>query len=126
MLKSLVEILKTRESGTDAWSKAAVQCGKAFLSHVRVVAFYAVPHAGSTKFPEYVKKLLTCNKRDIILGRIMDNIQPGQRDMEKLSVHFDEIVNANKITIYAFCEGRPMGKLVRMCWRKWIFATKQL
>ncbi len=122
MLKSLLKILKTNESGTDAWSKTTVPCGKAFLSHVRVVAFYAVPHAGSTTFVEYVKKF---NKRDI-LGRIMDNIQPKQRDMEELSVHFDEIVNANKITIYAFCEGRPMGKLVRMCWRKWIFATKQL
>ncbi len=125
MLKSLVVKLKTIESGTDDWSKAAVQRGKAFLSHVRVVAFYAkvlsnvrgvafyvVPHAGSTKFVEYVKKLLTCNKRD--LGRIMDNIEPRQGDMEELSVHFDEIVKLNNITIYVFCEGRPMGKLVRM------------
>jgi len=88
------------------------------------VAFYAVPHAGSTKFVEYARKSLTWNKR--VLGRIMDNIQPEQPDMATLSVDFQEIVNTNKINIYAFCEGTPMKKLVRMCWRKWIFATKQL
>jgi triacylglycerol esterase/lipase EstA (alpha/beta hydrolase family) len=48
VLKSLVVKLKAMESGTDAWSKPAVKCGKAFLSNVRGVAFYAVPHAGSS------------------------------------------------------------------------------
>ncbi len=124
MLKSLVVKLKTMKSRTDAWSKAAVQRGKEFFNNVRGVAFYAVPHAGSTKFAEYVTKLLSCNKRD--LSRIMDNIQPLQRDMEELSVHFDEIVTDNDISICAFCEGRPMEEVVRMCWRKWIFATKHL
>jgi hypothetical protein len=49
---------------------------------------------------------------------IMDNIQPRQRDMEGLSVDFDNIVNENKINIYAFCEGRPVEDVVRMCWMK--------
>jgi hypothetical protein len=48
----------------------------------------------------------------------MDNIQPWQRDMEWLSVDFDDIVNENKINIYAFCEGRPMEDVVRTCWMK--------
>ncbi len=56
----------------------------------------------------------------------MDNIQPWQRDMEWLSVDFDDIVNENKINIYAFCEGRPMEDVVRTCWMKWTFATKHL
>jgi hypothetical protein len=122
VLKSLVVKLKTMESGTDAWSKAAVQRGKAFLSNVRGVAFYAVPDAGSSSIATYVNKLLRCNNRHH--PGTMDNIQPSQRDMEQLSVDFDDIVNENKINIYAFCEGRPMGKVVRMCWMKWIFCNQ--
>jgi hypothetical protein len=110
VLKSLVVKLNTIRNGTDDWSKAAFQRGKAFLSHVRGVAFYAVPHAGSTtKFVEYARKSLTWNKR--VLGRIMDYIQPGQQDMADLSVNFEGIVDTHNINIYAFCEGRPMKKL---------------
>jgi len=83
---------------------------------VRGVAFYAVPHAGSSNFTEYVKELLSCNHRHD--SGIMDNIQPWQRDMEWLSVDFDDIVNENEINIYAFCEGIPMEQVVRMCWMK--------
>jgi hypothetical protein len=36
-------------------------------------------------------------------------------------VEFDSIVTENEINIYAFCEGRPMEQVVRMCWMKWIF-----
>jgi hypothetical protein len=87
-----------------------------FLRNVRGVAFYAVPHAGSRNFAEYVKALLRCNNRHH--RGIMDNIQPWQRDMEELSVEFDGIVNENKVNVYAFCEGMPMEKVVRMCWMK--------
>jgi triacylglycerol esterase/lipase EstA (alpha/beta hydrolase family) len=127
VLKSLVVNLKGRlaiENATDSWSKATVQCGKVFLSNVRGVAFYAVPHAGSSNIAQYVNKLLRCNNKHH--RGIMDNIQPWQRDMEQLSVDFDDIVNENKINIYAFCEGRPMGKVVRMCWMKWIFCNQTL
>ncbi|CAK9194685.1 unnamed protein product [Sphagnum troendelagicum] len=81
----------TIRNPTNSWSKATVQCAKVFLSNGRGVAFYAVPHAGSTKFAEYVKMLLRCNDRHH--PGIMDNIQPWQRDMEELSVDFDDIVN---------------------------------
>jgi hypothetical protein len=94
-----------------------------FLSNVRGVAFYAVPHAGSTKFAEYVNKLLSCNNRH--LPGIMDNIRPWQQNMEGLSVEFDGIVKENKISIYAFCEGKPMD-VVCMCWTKWIFCNQTL
>jgi hypothetical protein len=124
VLKSLVVKLKTMKSGTDAWSKATFQCGKRFLSNVRGVAFYAVPHTGSTKFAEYVTKLLRCNNKH--LARIMRNIQPENREMANLSTEFEEIVNKNEISIYAFCEGRPMERVICMCWMKWIFATKHL
>jgi hypothetical protein len=93
-------------------------CGR-ILSNVRGVAFYAVPHAGSRKFAEYVKKLLRCNNRHH--PGIMENIQPGQRDMEQLSGDFDDLVQENEISIYAFCEGRPMEQVVRLRWMKWIF-----
>jgi len=124
VLKSLVVKLTTMKNHTNAWWKGIVKCGKVFLSNVRLVVFYAVPHSGSTKFPEYVKKLLGRNKRD--LAGIMRNIEPGQQDMVDLSRNFDDIVDENKIDIYAFCEGRPMEQVVRMCWMKWIFATKHL
>ncbi len=127
MLKSLVVELKrasTIQNPTDSWSKATVQCAKVFLRNVRGVAFYAVPHAGSSNFTEYVNKLLRCyNRHD---RGIMDNIRPWQRDMEQLSVDFDCIVTENEISIYAFCEGRLMEQVVCMCWMKWIFATKHL
>jgi hypothetical protein len=121
VLKSMVVKLKrasTIRNPTNSWSKATVQCAKVFLSNVRGVAFYAVPHAGSSKFAEYVKMLLRCNNRHH--SGIMDNIQPWQRDMEQLSVDFDGIVEENEISIYAFCEGKPMEKVVCMCWMKWI------
>ncbi len=65
VLKSLVVKLKNMQNRTDCSSRSTYLCAKVFLSNVRGVAFYAVPHAGSTKFAEYVTKLLTCNKRDL-------------------------------------------------------------
>ncbi len=122
MLKSLVVKLKRKsavENATDRWSEATVQCAEMFLNHVTGVAFYAVPHAGSRKFAKYVKRLLKCNNGH--QPGIMDNIQPWQRDMEQLSVDFEDIVNEKFISIYAFCEGKPIEHVVRICWMKWIF-----
>jgi hypothetical protein len=110
VLKSLVVKLKkasTIRNTTSSWSKVTEQRAKAFLRNVKGVAFYAVPHAGSSNFTEYVKELMRCNSRHD--SGIMENIQPWQRDMEWLSVDFDDIVNENEINIYAFCEGRPMN-----------------
>ncbi len=121
VLKSMVLKLKkasTIQNPTNSSSKATLQYAKV-LSNVRGVAFYAVPHAGSSKFAEYAKMLLRCNNRHHC--GIMDNIQPWQRDMEELSV---DIVNGNKINIYAFCEGRPMEQVVDMCWMKLIFCNQ--
>jgi hypothetical protein len=125
VLKSLVVKLTTESTfrnPTNSWSKATVQNAKVFLRNVRGVAFYAVPHAGSSNIAEYVNKLLRCNNRHH--RGIMDNIQPWQRDMEQLSVDFDYIVNENNINIYAFCEGRPMKQVVRMCWMKLFFPNQ--
>jgi len=119
VLKSLVVRLKkaaTIRNRTNSWSKATVQHAEAFFRNVRGVAFYAVPHAGSSNIAKYVNMLLRCNNRHH--HGIMDNIQPWQRDMEQLSVDFDDIVNENKIIVYAFCEGRRMEQVVCMCWMK--------
>ncbi len=113
MLKSLVvqlNIALTNPNRTNFWSKAQLQCVNMFLSNVRGVVFYAVPHAGSSNIPEYVNKLLKRNSRDI--PGIMINIQPRQGDMEQLSVDFGRIVSDKEINIYAFCEGRPMEQVV--------------
>jgi hypothetical protein len=122
VLKSLVvklERASTIRNPTNSWSEATEQRAEVFLRNVRGVAFYAVPHAGSSKFAEYVKMLLRCYNRHH--HGIMDNIRPWQRDMEQLSEDFHRIVTKNEIIIYAFCEGRPMEKVVCMCWMKWIF-----
>jgi hypothetical protein len=92
-----------------------------FLKNVRGVAFYAVPHAGSKNLAEYVNKL---NIRHC--PGIMDNIQPGLRDMEQLSVDFDRIVEENEIGIYAFCEGRPMEQMVCICCMEWVVCKQIL
>jgi hypothetical protein len=76
VLKSFVVKLKTMQNHTNDWSKATYKCAEGFLSNGRGVALYAVPHAGSMKFAEYVKKLLRCNNRHH--PGIMENIQPGQ------------------------------------------------
>jgi hypothetical protein len=80
------------------------------------VAFYAVPHAGASNIAKYVNKLLRCNNSHH--SGIMNNIRPQQRHMEQLSEDFDDIVNENKINVYAFCEGRQMEHVVRMHWMK--------
>jgi hypothetical protein len=72
VLKSLVVKLKTMQNCTNDWSKATYKCAEGFFSNVRGVAFYA----GSSRFAEYVKKLLRCNNRHHP-GR-MDNIRPWQ------------------------------------------------
>ncbi len=126
MLKSLVVKLKresTIRNPIDPLCKDTVHCARMFLSNVRGVAFYAVPHAGSSNIPNYVNMLLRCNNGHY--HGLIDNIRPCQRDMEQLSVDFDDIANANEISSYAFCEGRPTEQVVSMCWIKRIF-FKQL
>jgi hypothetical protein len=120
--QSGVATASTIQYPTYYWSKATVQRAEVFLRNVRGVVFYAVPHAGSSNIPIYVNKLLRCNNRHDV--GIMDNIAPWQRDMEWLLVNFDHIVTENKITIYAFCKGKPMEQVVRMCWMKWIFCNQ--
>jgi len=122
VLKSLVVKLKresTIRTRPNPWSEATAQCAKVFLRNVRGVAFYAVPHAGSKNLVEYVNKLNIRHSPGI-----MDNIQPGLRDMEQLSVDFDRIVEENEIGVYAFCEGRPMEQMVRICCMEWIFCNQ--
>ncbi|CAM6001176.1 unnamed protein product [Sphagnum balticum] len=109
VLKSFV-VKMERESSilspSNSFSEAMARRAKVFLKNVRGVAFYAVPHAGSTNIPTYVNKLLRCKNRHH--GGIMGNIEPYRRDMNQLSIDFDRIVTENEINIYAFCEGKPM------------------
>ncbi len=126
VLKSLVVKLKWRaiDSASNPWSKATKLRAKMFLKNVRGVAFYAVPHAGSSNLAEYVKKLLRCNNRHN--PGIMDNIRPWRPDMEKLSVDFENVVNGNEINVFAFCEGKAMEEVVRTCWMKCSFCNRMV
>jgi len=115
VLKSFVVKLRisTFQNRTDSWSEATVQCAKAFLRNLRGVVFYSVPHAGASNIAEYVNKLWSCNSKHH--PGLMKNTEPEERDMESLSVNFEDIVNGNEINICAFCEGRPMENMVRTC-----------
>jgi hypothetical protein len=42
----------------------------------------------------------------------MQNVQPHQFKMEKLSTTFDTIVDELSINVYAFVEGKPMKDVV--------------
>ncbi len=124
MLKSLVVKLKralTIRNPSDSLFKITVQCAKVFLRNLRGVAFYAVPHAGSSNIPNFVNMLLRCNNGHH--PGLIDNIRPWQQDMEQLSVDFGFVVAEGEINIYAFCEGRPMAQLVCMCCMKWTFCN---
>ncbi len=112
-MKSLVVKMKREStilSPSNSVSESMALHAKEFLRNVRGVAFYAVPHAGSTNIRTYVNKLLRCKNRHH--RGIMGNIEPYRRDMNQLSVDFDHIVTENEINIYAFCEGRPMEQEV--------------
>ncbi len=116
MLKSLLVKLEkesTIRGPNNPFSKGRARRANFFLRNVRGVAFYAVPHAGSTNISKYVNKLLRCKNRPH--RGLMDNMKPCRRDMNQLSVDFDRIITENVINIYAFCEGRPTEEVVRMC-----------
>jgi hypothetical protein len=115
VLKSLVVEVERRltfRNSTDSWSKSTAQCAKVFLKNVRGVAFYGVPHSGSSNFPQYVNNVLRLN--NIHYPGLMKNILPWERDMEQLTGNFNRVATANKFNIYAFCEGRPVEQLVSM------------
>ncbi len=122
MLKSLVVKLKRASTSRNAADRWYREPAEVFLRNVRGVAFYAVPHAGSSNIPKYVNKVLRCNNSQH--SGIMANIRPWQRDMEQLTVDFDRIVDDNEINIYAFCEGQPMEQVVCMRRMKWIFCIQ--
>ncbi len=109
VLKSLVVEAKKRSSikdPKDSSTRAAVDHAKAFLNNVRGVVFYAVPHAGSDNIAKYVNNLLRSSDDH---AWIMENVQPGQRDMEELSEEFENFLREKKVNVYAFGEGQPMN-----------------
>jgi hypothetical protein len=123
VLKSLVVMAKKMsiKDPTDSWTRAAVDRAKAFLNNVRGVVFYAVPHAGSYNITEYVNNLLRSNNKHH--ARIMENVQPCQRDMEELSEEFENFLKEKKVNVYAFGEGKPMN-VVCICYKKCPFFYK--
>jgi hypothetical protein len=117
VIKSLVEEASKRarlghvRTRIDRKAKSSAEM---FLKNLKGVVFYAVPHSGSKKLISYFSK---CNRFRIPrsvgkLAGFMQNVQPLQLKMEKLSTTFDDIGEELSINVYAFVEGKPMKDVV--------------
>ncbi|CAM6033166.1 unnamed protein product, partial [Sphagnum compactum] len=72
-----------------------------FLANIRGIFFYGVPHTGSL-IADFFKNL---NKVfPLQLAGIMKNLLPFQKDMEQLSVDFEDAIDPERVTLYAFAE----------------------
>ncbi len=70
-----------------------------FLVNIKGIFFYGVPHSGSM-IADYVKNL---NNAGFRLAGIMKNFCPFQKDMEELSVNFQNAIDMETV-LYAFAE----------------------
>ncbi|KAH8972790.1 hypothetical protein BDL97_01G010200 [Sphagnum fallax] len=85
-----------------------------FINNLNGMVFYGVPHGGGTKeyftyFKRQCQKIYSFNKMySKTQPNLLMNVQVFNRQMEELSVTFDQI-KANLI-VYAFGEGEPINK----------------
>jgi len=85
---------------------------KRFLENLKGTIFYRVPHAGGSEgFLKYFswkcQQINTMKKKLRIHSSLLKNLTSFNRQMEKLSVDFENAINQNLI-IYAFCEGQAL------------------
>jgi len=117
VIKSLVEEAHKRaqlRNVRNAFDTKAKASAEMFLKNLKGVLFYAVPHSGSKNLISYFSR---CNqkrnpRRVVKLAGFMQNVQPLQKKMEKLSTAFDSIVQGLSINVYGFVEGKPMKDVV--------------
>ncbi len=117
MIKSLLEEARKRArlgNVRNAIDRKAKASAEMFLKNLKGVVFYAVPHSGSKNLISYFSRCnqITILRRVVKLAGFMQNVQPHQLKMEKLSTTFDAIVEELSINVYAFVEGKPMKDVV--------------
>jgi hypothetical protein len=117
VIKSLVEEVRERArlgNVRNAIDRKAKASAEKFLKNLKGVVFYAVPHSGSKNLISYFTRCnqITILRRVVKLAGFMQNVQPHQFKMEKLSTTFDTIVDELSINVYAFVEGKPMKDVV--------------
>ncbi len=88
---------------------------KRFLENLKGTIFYGVPHAGGPKelleyFTWQSQEMNSIDKKLMkAQSSLLNNIESFNRQMEQLSVDFDDAIEAN-INIYAFIEGKPLNQ----------------
>jgi hypothetical protein len=108
VLKSLVvEMHKHKRVCQKQITKLDVKrqnCCKKFLNNLKGVVFYSVPHAGGTEdLSKYFKWQCQQIAKDKIRSSFLKNMKSFDREMEQLSIDFQNI--CGDINIYAFAEG---------------------
>ncbi len=117
VLKSLVVDVHKRISQkvTNPYEKITMTNCKRFLENLKGIIFYGVPHTGGLKellkyFISQSPKMNSINKKLIkAQSSLLNNIISFNRQMEQLSVDFDDAIEAN-VNIYAFGEGKPLNQ----------------
>lgn len=85
-----------------------------FINNLNGMVFYGVPHGGGTKeyftyFKQQCQKIYSFNKMySKTQPNLLMNVQVFNRQMEELSVTFDQV--KTNLIVYAFGEGEPINK----------------
>jgi predicted alpha/beta hydrolase len=103
VIKALINETKRRSHSaeTNALDTKAIRKAKDFLQNLKGIVFYAVPHSGAD-----AATLLSYFKF-VGLSKIIGNLTPFSRRMEKMSVTMKDTLYNKGINIYAFGEGKP-------------------
>ncbi len=88
---------------------------KRFLENLKGTIFYGVPHTGGPRelleyFVSQSPKMNSINKKLIkAQPSLLNNIESFNRQMEQLTVDFDDAIEEN-VNIYAFAKGKPLNE----------------
>jgi len=117
VLKSLVvDVHKCiSQKVTNQYEKITMTNCKRFLENLKGTIFYGVPHTGGPRelleyFVSQSPKMNSINKKLIkAQPSLLNNIESFNRQMEQLTVDFDDAIEEN-VNIYAFAEGKPLNE----------------
>jgi hypothetical protein len=103
VIKALINETKRRSHSaeTNALDTKAIRKAKDFLQNLKGIVFYAVPHSGADA------ATLLSYLKFVGLSKIIGNLTPFSRRMEKMSVTMKDTLYNRGINIYAFGEGKP-------------------
>ncbi len=117
VLKSLVvDVHKCiSQKVTNQYEKITMTNCKRFLENLKGTIFYGVPHTGGPRelleyFVSQSPEMNSINKKLIkAQPSLLNNIESFNRQMEQLTVDFDDAIEEN-VNIYAFAEGKPLNE----------------